>query len=373
MALSGADPEALCAVGDRFFRGSWALRAHRHALDIALAATPWQGADADRCRSEWAQRLRPALGEAVELLDRLADELRRHADEQRAVAAAHVDGERRQRFAPPADGRGAVVAALTALSDGERIAADEIEIRALDNGRYVVVLPGVTDLSRGARELVGGPWWNVAVGLLAGVRDAVSVWTGDEPTTPRRTVHALPAVLGLGSANPYAGAVVAALERAGVPSGAELMLVGHSYGAYTAVDLATDPAFNALNALNGGAPVGYHARVTHVVAAGAELDWRFADLPEATDVLTLNNRWDAVYQVEDLVHRDRRAVHAGQLEKVFWGGRDGWGHGERNYSEWVERATDHADLTAWLDRVGERYAAGGVRVSAEIRLPTEGE
>jgi len=372
MTLSGADAEALRSVGDRFADGSWTLRAHRAALDIAFATTAWRGSDADRCRAEWQQVLAPTLAAAVVFLQRLSIELCRHADEQRAAAAGRIDGRHRERFEPPADGRAAVVAALDALADGERIGADEIEIRALDNGRYVVVLPGVTDLSHGARELVDGPWWNAAVGIVTGVRDALAVWSDDEPATPRRTVHAVPAVVGLGSSNPYAAAVVAALERAGVPAGAGLMIVGHSLGAYTALDPAAPPALNRA----AGAAVedrrGYHVDVTHVVTAGAEVDWRFGDLPASTDVLALNNRWDVLYQAEDLVHRDRATVHDGQLEKVFWGGRDGWGHGQRNYSEWVEQATDHADLASWLGRAGALYGTGGERVSADIRPPGDG-
>ena len=202
MTLSGADAEALRSVGDRFDEGSWTLRAHRAAIDIAFATTAWRGPDAERCRAEWQQVLAPALAAAVVFLQRLAIELRRHADEQRAAAASRIDGRLPERFDRPSDGRAAVVAALDALADGDRIAADEIEIRALDNGRYIVVLPGVTDLSHGARELAGGPWWNTALGVLTGVRDALSVWTDDEPATPRRTVHAVPAVVGLGSPNP---------------------------------------------------------------------------------------------------------------------------------------------------------------------------
>lgn len=371
MTLVGADPESLRDAGDRFADGSRALWAHRAALDSAFTTAAWRGPDAERCRADWHRLFRPALVRATVFLDRLAGELCRHADQQQAAAAATIDGRRPERLDPPDDGRETVVAALEALADGDRIAADEIEIRALDNGRFVVVLPGVTDLSEGMHELLDGLRRYSVSGIGSGAWDAAAVWLDDDRSTVRRTRHAAAAILGgPSSENPYAAAVIAALARAGVPAGAEAMIVGHSYGAYTAMDLAADRSFNA--AFGGGAPSGYHVNVTHVVAAGAETDWRFADLPSGTGVLTLNNRWDALYQAEDLVHGNRSAVHDGQLEKVFWGGREGWGHGELNYSHWVEEATDHEDMAAWLAGAGALYAGGGVRVSAKVRDPGDG-
>lgn len=368
MSIVGADPAALRDAGRRFTDGSEALSRHRAALDAAFTATPWRGPDAERSRADWHRGGRPTLDRAVVFLERLAGELHRHADEQQAAAAARLDGRRPERFGASEDGRDAVVTALEALADGERIAGDEIEIRALDNGRYVVVLPGVTDLSHGMREILDALVGQSVYGIDDGVRDAFAVWLDDDRSTVRRTRNAFAAVRG-SSRNPYATAVIAALERAGVPAGAEVMIVGHSYGAYTAIHLAADRWFNAMP--GGPAPPGYHVRITHVVAAGAETDWRFADVPPGTDVLTLNNRWDVVYRAEDLVHPDRSAIHDGQLEKVFSGGRDGWGHGERNFSSWVEEATDHHDMALWLDGVGARYASAGVRVSVKVPAPAE--
>lgn len=363
MSVVGADPEALRDAGRRFSDGSRALWRHRAALDAAFTSTPWRGPDADRCRADWYGAGRATLGDAMVFLDRLAVELRLHADAQQAASAPPIGGRAPERFDAPGDGRALVAVALDAVGDSERIAVDEFEIRALDNGRFVVVLPGVTDLSDGVGEMLDALRRFSVAGLDEGARDAAAVWLDDEGSTVRRTRYAAEAAVGV-SENRYATAVIAALEQADVPAGAEVMIVGHSYGAYTAMDLAADRSFNA--APGGGAPGGYHVRVTHVVAAGAETDWRFRDLPTYTDVLTLNNRWDVVYQAEDVLHRDRAAIHDGQLEKVFWGGRDDWGHGEGNYSGWVEAATDHADMTRWLDEIGRLYDGGGVRVSARV-------
>ena len=57
--------------------------------------------------------------------------------------------------------------------------------------------------------------------------------------------------------------VRAAIVAAGVPDGAEVMVVGHSQGGLTAARLAADPGFNSL----GGEPGTY--RVTHVLSVGS--------------------------------------------------------------------------------------------------------
>ncbi|MEE1618897.1 hypothetical protein [Brachybacterium sp. J153] len=57
--------------------------------------------------------------------------------------------------------------------------------------------------------------------------------------------------------------VRAAMVAAGVPDGAEVMIVGHSQGGLTAARLAADPGFNSL----GGEPGTY--RVTHIFSVGS--------------------------------------------------------------------------------------------------------
>jgi len=269
-------------------------------------------------------------------------------------------------FPAPSDGRGAVLAAMTGLADAERIGRDEIEIRALDNGRFIVVLPGVTDLSDGFDQFVdrvrdGGP-----LRLPGAGREAVESWADNDEPSVRKMRYAYEAARRDDTTvNEYSIVTIGALEAAGVPAGADVMLIGHSFGAYTAVDLAADRSFNAAH---GEHPTGYHVEVTHVIAAGAETDWRFDELPAATDVLVLNNRFDGVYRAEDLLHRDGEARYPGHVEQNFWGGWQGYGHDERHYIDWLDD-TGSDRIEAWLEGVGDRYAVGGIRFSARVLDP----
>ena len=195
---------------------------------------------------------------------------------------------------------------------------------------------------------------------------AVDSWADNDEPTVRKMRYAYDAARRDDSSpNEYAAVALEALRAAGVPRGAEVMLVGHSFGAYAAVDLAADPA---VNSAHGVEPSGYHLEVTHVIAAGAETDWRFDELPADTRTLVINNRVDAVYRAEDLLHRDGAAVHPGHVEHNFWGGWGGAGHDERHYIDRVAEASD-GEVADWLDDAGRRYRAGGVRVSARVPDP----
>ena len=276
-----------------------------------------------------------------------------------------VEGLRPSAFDAPGDGREAVLAAMQGLAEEDRIGRDEIEIRALDNGRYIVVLPGVTDLSAGIDQFVDRVR-DDPLGVGEAGRDAIDTWADNDEPTVRKMRYAYEAALRDDTTvNEYSVVTIAALEAAGVPAGAEVMIVGHSFGAYTAMDLAADPDFNAAH---GGDASGYHVQVTHVVAAGAETDWRFDELPAGTNTFVLNNRFDLVYRTEDLLHRDGDAVHPGHLEQNFWGGWQGSGHDEHNYLDWLAD-TGNDGVEAWLDDAGERYTAGGTRVSVQVPDP----
>ncbi|RKT02849.1 lipase (class 3) [Streptomyces sp. 3211.6] len=79
----------------------------------------------------------------------------------------------------------------------------------------------------------------------------------------------------------YTRAVKKLLRRAGVPAGSELMLVGHSLGGLTAMNLAADP------------DVASEYRVTHVVTLGSPIDnKRPAD--HTTRVVSLVNKHDVI-------------------------------------------------------------------------------
>ncbi len=410
--MVGADVDLLTATAREFGRSSEALRRHRAQLGAIYGHAGWSGDDADRSRGEWHSIGAPALLRTSEFLASLETRLLEHAAEQRRASRAasasmairvssglteFVDdvrdavdefldglfggpgapsadlgtetgaivGLRPSDFEAPVDGRAAVLAAMQGLAEAERIGRDEIEIRALDNGRYIVVLPGVTDLSAGIEEFVDRVRDDPFEVGDAG-RDAVDAWADNDEPTVRKMRYAYEAALRDDTTvNEYSVVTIAALESAGVPAGAEVMLIGHSFGAYTAMDLAADPSFNSAH---GADPSGYHVAVTHVIAAGAETDWRFDELPADTSTLVLNNRFDLVYRAEDLLHRDGHAQHPGHVEQNFWGNWEGKGHDEHNYLDWLSD-TGNDRIGAWLDDVGARYTGGGTRVSAQVPDP----
>jgi hypothetical protein len=169
---------------------------------------------------------------------------------------------------PVAAGRQLVVRALHDTASPRQIREDEFEIVDLSDGRHLVVLPGVIDLSR-------TPWWSET--LHRSVRDIDR--------------HALPSSRSSAVAdNGYARLVWDALRARGVPLGSELIVVGHSFGADTALDLAADGRFNG--------EAGY--RVTHVVAAGYASGPQLADVAASTRVLVLQNRRDALVIAEQV-------------------------------------------------------------------------
>jgi len=410
--MVGADVDVLTATARQFGRSSEALRRHRAQLGAIYGQAGWSGDDADRSRHEWHSVGAPALLRTSAFLASLQTRLLEHAAEQRRASRAAstatatrsssgpvefvhdgrdavdelldglfggasaptpdpgtepgaIVGLRPSDFEAPADGRAAVLAAMQGLAEEERIGRDEIEIRALDNGRYVVVLPGVTDLSAGIEEFVDRVRDDPFDVGDAG-RDAMDAWADNDEPTVRKMRYAYEAALRDDTTvNEYSVVTIEALEAAGVPAGAEVMLIGHSFGAYTAMDLAADPSFNAAH---GAHPTGYHVAVTHVIAAGAETDWRFDELPADTSTLVLNNRFDLVYRAEDLLHRDGDALHPGHIEQNFWGNWEGKGHDEHNYLDWLAD-TGNDRIEAWLDDVGADYTSGGTRVSAQVPDP----
>lgn len=178
--------------------------------------------------------------------------------------------------------------AIADTADARQIRVDEFLVVHLDTGRYVVVLPGVVDLS------IPDLGWT---DRHRSVRDLDQAAFSSSRST------------GLAD-NAYARMVHDALVDAGVPSGAELLLVGHSFGADTALDLAADETFNGED--------GY--RVTHVVAAGYHSGPQLPHVPESTAVLVIQNRRDVPVIVEaigDAHVTDAVVEHASAVEAML--------------------------------------------------------
>lgn len=169
-------------------------------------------------------------------------------------------------------GRQAIIQMLTDTgTDPGQIRRDEFEMIYHDNGKVTIVLPGVIDLSKPGLGL--DP-------LTRSVRDT------DQ--------YAVPSSFSADAAdNQYAMMVMEQVRQqilAGViPLGADVMIVGHSFGADTAVDLASSPAFN-----------GDMVNVTHVVAAAYHTEAQLSEVEPGTQVVVLQNNVDIPVIAEGL-------------------------------------------------------------------------
>ncbi|MGH8889887.1 MAG: hypothetical protein ACRDV3_09050 [Acidothermaceae bacterium] len=85
----------------------------------------------------------------------------------------------------------------------------------------------------------------------------------------------------------YTRCVSEALDAAGAPEGAEVMLVGHSQGGIVAMDLAGDPAFN-----------GGRVKVTDVIAAGSPISAKQVVAGSGTAVFSVENVADVVSHLD---------------------------------------------------------------------------
>jgi hypothetical protein len=224
----------------------------------------------------------------------------------------------------------------------------EIEIRRLDSGKYVVVLPGVTDLSN---SLSTNP---------LNLRHLDGENTSD---TPRDMHYASQAAMGdwrgsITNKNAYALAVKIAMQTAGVPAGADVMVVGHSFGAYTAMQLAADPTFNS--AAGGDA---YHVNITNVVAAGADTDWMHDHVVNGTQAISLLNTNDQVAMGEAGAF-NLNPQGANVEEVVFRGGGEGHGHAVSNYVAAIDK--ELGTMPEFLERVDSGYSSGGTAMRVRI-------
>jgi hypothetical protein len=114
--------------------------------------------------------------------------------------------------------------------------------------------------------------------------------------TPDRTARDLSTNLHTmaGGSTVYMRGIEAAMNKAHVPPGAPVMLVGHSQGGMTAAALAADPVFRQ------------RFNVTQVVTAGAPIA-RF-DVPAGVQVLAVENRNDLVPTLDGADNPDRANI-----------------------------------------------------------------
>ena len=160
-------------------------------------------------------------------------------------------------------GQAAMERTLADTSVGRQIQDDEFEIIRHDNGKFTIVLPGVIDLSSPHMGLDD---------TSKSVRDI-------DQTAFNSSVNSKV------ESNLYAMMVRDYVldPKNGIPTGADVMLVGHSLGGDTVLDLAADPIFN--NAQTG-------VNVTHVMSAAYFNQPELDQVPQSTQVLVLQNNRD---------------------------------------------------------------------------------
>lgn len=131
---------------------------------------------------------------------------------------------------------------------------------------------------------------DLAVERVAGA-DGTTRWVIELPGMRHMGVSADPEDLSgsiaamVTPATAYTRSVVKAIDAAGVPRGAPVLLVGHSEGGIVAMDLAGDSSFN-----------GERVRVTHVVVAGSPISSK--QVTAATKVLSVENVNDVVTHLD---------------------------------------------------------------------------
>lgn len=370
--MSIADVEALASslsgAADK-------LSHHSSVLGNLVTKTSWQGPMAVQFKQQWWPAHRNRLAQLASDLYGFAQSASNNAAAQRTASGEGESGgfggvSPRVLPTPFFDGvenqypRGEqkrVVAFGQFFDRQEQLSQDQFEILKVSDHppRYIVNLPGV-------EATFGDPWEQDHLRDLRGASGAR-----------------------LTGMDAYAERVKLEMQRAGVPAGAEVMLVGHSAGAIASMNIASDTSFNQPG--NTSAEGAYHVRVTHVMAAGAGVrDW-VDDPPAGTNVMMVINRNDvvaagiqvgdfsterpshnwlggAVNDVFDITDSQTRTVSDGRVVMEFSTNAGLDGHHYNNY----ERGLATADNTAnqWMDDAARVYFTGGGKMqTVSVSLP----
>jgi hypothetical protein len=398
----GADVDALEGLAVGFEQFAERVEGAYTPVRQALHRSNWVGADADTFATEWDGPSRARLSAVATSLRAAATSLRRNAAEQREASESAGSGGGRAAWSAghaagwfPATGTG------SALTNGKRTLAEaldatknrigqgQIEVRRLPNGHYVVILPGVVDLTDGMKgatgpgigrtfdELRHGHFakggidaWKTLDALQNAPERALRTWL--DPDNPYGSVrdmsHAIPTALDPGSRDPYAEQVKLAMQAAGVPNGAQVMIVGHSYGGYAAMHLAADPTFNRETPGDG-----YSVHVTDAVSFGAGTSQYLSHVPADTNALVVGNRQDIPYAVESLpngvqnlpnvVTAEPPNHHVAEFDGTPW---VGGGHDQTNYESWLFDGHFDKQTSSILEGIGTNYSGRGEGVYVDV-------
>jgi len=370
----GMDVEGVRALAGTF--GDAATRLQRLAGTAdrsAGRAAGWVGPDAARFRSTWPQHRAALLRIASELEDQ-ATRLGGEADDQlRASGGGSVRTLGEVCLTP--QGFLARLAALT--GDADAVPPGHIGLIRNGDGTYVVILPGVEDLTSSG-EAIGKGYRAFSEDLLEDTPEIIRRFPGFVPVV---TVLSAPAAASAGVANglyeafgrrdsyrdltstgptafgpargddAYAARVHRALRDAGVPDGAKLMLVGHSGGGYAGASAALSPTFNS----NAGAGGSYD--VTHVLSLAADTG-HFGDrMPDGTSFVPVNNTRDVVVAGEAVL---TGWSHGGPgADERFWSGWGGGsGHEPSHYSTYLSSGDHSRDLRGFAAGASATFDPG---------------
>lgn len=258
-------------------------------------------------------------------------------------------------------GAGIIAHALADTGDDEQVQVDEFQVIFHENGKVTLVLPGVVDLS------------SPDYGLDDVHRSARDV---DQYALPSSFNSRI-------SSNVYAQLIVQWLEaqvtNGVIPAGTDVMIVGHSFGADTALDLAADPHVN-----------GELVNITHVIPAAYHSEPQLDDVVNGTQVGVLQNIYDLPVLVEGLGGDITGVVGTvlGPLVGVepmggegvpgqgfiaeFEGGFEGVGHHQNNYIDYVESDGLPEVVVTMLTDIGRAgYGSPGITLAVDISVPVQ--
>ncbi len=251
----------------------------------------------------------------------------------------------RFHFDTASQGRNAIVHSLRDGSDVGDISADEFAI--IDHGigpngkpTYTINLPGVTDLSSPS------PGWHPVHATVRDIDQAAAYSAHSSKVED----------------NLYAQMVVRALREIDIPLGSNLMIVGHSFGADTAADLAASTDFTE------------NYNLTHVVAAAYDSVPQLADIDPNIEVLVLQNDNDYAIKGEilgRLASSGKPSVSINTFAhdvRVFDGGTKGVGHHQDNYNEYLYDTNDPEITTFYESITNTGYAQPGESFAVDVTL-----
>jgi pimeloyl-ACP methyl ester carboxylesterase len=274
MSMVGADHERLLEAVGAMRRAADDLDSSQNLIQRVLSGVAWFGQLAANFVGVWDSSHRRNLMTTSQFIRDAANELERQAIQQREASSAASSGVGRPGHVPkpftaspgvhPQPQIRKPVSLRQVLDRQEQLPGNQFEILKVSENppRYIVNLPGIE--------------WSL-----------LDPWAREHERDLPTAVSAR-----LAGMDAYAAKIKAAMRSAGIPAGAEVMLVGHSYGAIAAMNIAADQSFNRPGDTDGSD--GYSVQVTHVLAAGAGVrDW-IDDPPEGTKVLMMINRADVV-------------------------------------------------------------------------------